>query len=147
MHWDEQAVNRVFGQGTANNWSPEMIRQQIINFYQPSGGAASLVGGGFDLNSIMMYSFPPGLATFDDGTPFQTPNNVALSPLDKVVASMLYPATGVTDPDETTCARRPPRFRLDRAGRSGRPLQVQAGPAAVHVVETQGTTRSWSRSW
>jgi hypothetical protein len=141
IHWNEQALLRTFGPGTLNNWSKDMIHQQIMDFYQPSGGAASLLGGAFDLNSIMMYQFQAGLATFDDGTPFQTPNNVALSPLDKVVANLLYPATGVDDPDEVTLVPgdSPVDGSIEKSGQVAR-FSFQPASGAIHVVETQGST-------
>jgi hypothetical protein len=96
MTWDEDALLQAFGPGTPCNWPVEMIRSQIENFY--SVGVTA--GTGFDLTSIMMYEFPAGMAFYSDGSPFQTPNNTALSPMDKVLANLIYPATGVARPDE-----------------------------------------------
>jgi hypothetical protein len=136
MQWNEGALNAMFG-GPPNNWTPEMIRQQIIQAY--SGGP--LVGGGFDLNSIMMYQYPPGLATYQDGTPFQTPNNTVLTPLDKVVANMLYPAVGVAGPNETGLVPGDP----PQSGKIETPGQVvkyrfTPQEAGVYSIETQGST-------
>jgi Matrixin len=138
--WNESALNRTFGV-PPNSWCPDMIRAQIIDFYQPTGGAASLMGGAFDLTSIMMYQFGPGLATYNDGSPFQSPNNVALSPLDKVVASMLYPATGVTDPNEVPIVPGDPPVTgsIQQAGQVVR-FSFRPASGAAHFIETQGTT-------
>ena len=106
--WDEARVKARFG-AAPNNWNDQMIRSNILDFYKPVGGFSDLKGTTFDLKSIMMYSYLPDpdgqpLAHYNDAahTPFVTQNNYALSPLDKVLANMLYPATGVTDPDEAS---------------------------------------------
>lgn len=99
------------------------------------------MAGGFDLNSIMMYQFGHGLATYDDGRPFETPNNFVLTPLDKVVANMLYHATGLSDPDEEALA--PGESAQDGSIKTpGQVVRYSFRPASgkVHVIETKGST-------
>ena len=88
----------------------------------------------------MMYQFSAGLATFDDGTPFETPNNIALTPLDKVVASMLYPAPRPTNWTRSVVPGDPPvAGSIQQAGQVVR-FGFQPASGAVHVIETQGST-------
>jgi hypothetical protein len=136
MQWNVAATNAYFG-APPNNWSPQMVQQQIINFYQ--GGQTS--GGAFDLQSIMMYQFPAGLAFYNDGSPFKTPNNTILSPEDKVLANMLYPPLGVIDPDERPLvAGDPPAAgSIQTAGQVVR-YRIHPGAPGIYSVETQGST-------
>ena len=59
------------------------------------------MGGAFDINSIMMYQYPPGLAVYSDGTPFVSPINTVLT-AHKGVAAMAYPVDGVPKSNEET---------------------------------------------
>ncbi|APW63777.1 M12 family metallopeptidase [Paludisphaera borealis] len=118
-----------------NNWSQQMVQEQIINAVQ--GG--TLMGGAFDINSIMMYQYPQGLAAYKDGTPFVSPNNVILTPLDKVVVAMAYPVEGAPASNEQTLvpgeAARP--GKIDVAGRVGR-YKFQPQTEGVYTIATTG---------
>lgn len=90
IRWDEPQVIAYY-QWRAR-WKEEMIREQILKPW--SYGPVS--GTGFDPRSIMMYEYPrlPDgryLAYYTDGSPFATPANTALTALDKVLISRLYP--------------------------------------------------------
>jgi hypothetical protein len=132
MTWDTQALIATF-----RFWKPEMIQAQIIDAY--TGG--QVVGTGFDINSIMMYQFQAGLATYNDGKPFETPNNIVLSPMDKVLANMLYPATGVTDPDEVALVPGDPPVNgsIQTAGQVAR-YRFHVTTPAIYSINTQGAT-------
>jgi hypothetical protein len=134
--WNKQKLLALFG-GPPNNWSSQMIDQQIVNFYQ--GGA--LVGTAFDIQSIMMYQFPNGVAFYSDGTPFQTPNNLVLSPMDKVLANMLYPAIGVNDPNEVPLAPgdQPAAGSIQTPGQVAR-YKIHVITPGIYSIETHGPT-------
>ncbi|WP_337176044.1 M12 family metallopeptidase [Paludisphaera sp.] len=134
--WDEAAANRVFG-APPNNWSPSTVREQIINVYK--GGP--IESGAFDPSSIMMYQFPAGLARYADGTPFESPNNTVLSPMDKVLANLAYPKAGVDQPAEAALVAGDP----PRAGAIATPGQVaryRMRPAkpGVFTFRAEGST-------
>jgi hypothetical protein len=131
--WNEQVLLRAFG----SFWDLTTIRQQIESFYQ--GGIT--MGTWFDIRSIMMYQFPPGAAVYNDGTPFQSPNNIALTSSDKVLANMLYPATGVTNPDEAVLVPgdQPVMGSIQSAGQVIR-YRMHAAATGTYSVDTQGTT-------
>lgn len=86
--WDVPALNRYclryFG------WDAGTVKAQIVDEYRPRK-PGSMTSGDFDPKSVMMYSYPDGLARYTDGRPFSTPNNTELTPMDKAVAAMVYP--------------------------------------------------------
>jgi hypothetical protein len=88
----------------------------------------------------MMYKFPPGLARFSDGTPFEAPNNTTLSPQDKVLANMLYPKLGVIDPDEVPLAAGAAATSgaIQSAGQVAR-YRFHPPAPGKYSIETQGT--------
>ena len=134
--WDEAALNRTFGV-PPNSWTPQMIRQQIVDAYR--GGPLS--SSAFDLKSIMMYQFPPGLARYEDGRAFDTPNNTVLTPMDKVMANVAYPAEGAGELAEALLKVDGP----SKAGEIAEPGQVARyrftiDTPGVHVVKTEGAT-------
>ena len=131
-----QNVFSFFG-GPPNNWSPQMVKDQIINVQQ--GG--TLMGGAFDINSIMMYKYEHLLAVYSDGTPFESPNNTVLTALDKVVAAMAYPVDGVPKSNEGTLVVGDPAQpgKIDVVGRVVRYKFVPQAPG-ICTVETTGTS-------
>ena len=131
-----QNVFSFFG-GPPNNWSPQMVKDQIINVQQ--GG--TLMGGAFDINSIMMYKYEHLLAAYSDGTPFESPNNTVLTALDKVVAAMAYPVDGVPKSNEGTLVVGDPAQpgKIDVVGRVVRYKFVPQAPG-ICTVETTGTS-------
>ncbi len=81
-------------------WKPEVVDQQILT-PQDSRGTG---GTAFDVASVMMYDYPPGLAFYQkEGAPPKTPDydrpfsstrRPALSPLDKIAVAEAYPLPG-----------------------------------------------------
>ena len=134
--WDEAAANRVFG-APPNNWSPRTIREQIIDVYR--GGP--IEAGMFDPSSIMMYQFPAGLARYADGSPFESPNNVALSPMDKVMANLAYPKAGVAQPAEAALvAGDPPKAgAIATAGQVAR-YRFRPAKPGLFAIRAEGVT-------
>ena len=134
IHWNEQKLSETFG-GSPNYWTIEQIRAQIESFYKDG----PTVGTAFDIHSIMMYQFPQGAAFYENGTPFESPNNTTLSPMDKVLANMLYPATGVTDPDEGALIPGEPAVSgtIQVAGQVAR-YRVPVTAAGIYSIDTQG---------
>jgi hypothetical protein len=82
LKWDKAAVYRTFS-GPPNNWTPEQIDQNILEHY----GKKDMEFTPFDIDSIMLYHFPPELFTEGPGTP----NNTKLSDLDKSFIASVYP--------------------------------------------------------
>jgi hypothetical protein len=85
--WDQPAVYRYYNQLTGGQWDWNMIYQQVIAPYDRRLVDASE----FDPGSIMMYPFPPGLAFYTDGSPFQTDWNRELTDKDKDFIGKMYP--------------------------------------------------------
>jgi len=85
--WNEQAVIAYYRELTHGAWGEDIIRQQIINPDQH----ALVLATDFDPTSIMMYRYPPGLAVYSDGTPFEAANNTELSDGDKSMMEAAYP--------------------------------------------------------
>jgi hypothetical protein len=129
--WNFDKLRQAFG----SFWPDQMIQQQIVDFYQ--GGV--LLGTGFDIHSIMMYQFPSGSAFYPDGTPFESPTNFDLSPMDKVLANMLYPASGVTDPDEVALVlgAQPVNGSIQTAGQVAR-YRFHVTTPGIYSANTQG---------
>src|SRR5262249_41164186 len=72
----------------------------------------------------------------------QTPNNVSLSPLDKVLINMIYPKTGVTNPNEQVLTVGDPPT-AGTIGTAGQVASYRFTPqaSAIHLIEVQGNTR------
>jgi serralysin len=90
--WDEKALRAHAKSqwGWEKNNDGDPVAEQILAIYQAVGGP--LAGTAFDVDSIMMYDYPPGLATYKEtGKPFQVNVNTALSAGDKVSAATAYP--------------------------------------------------------
>lgn len=77
--WDEQKVYDYFER--TNGWSQEQTRTQVLNRIQADKYTR------FDIDSIMLYSFPAELTK--DGS--STPWNTELSAMDKEFIGQLYP--------------------------------------------------------
>ena len=86
--WDGNAVRRFYAEQFGDAWDWDDIKKNVIDFY-----SEKLVDQtNFDPHSIVMYRFPQGLATFQDGTPFSTDWNRELSDLDRSFIASMYPA-------------------------------------------------------
>jgi hypothetical protein len=82
LKWNEAEVLRVFS-GPPNNWTPAMIRHNILDKYSKTNMNASA----FDKASIMLYKFPGSLFTNGVGTTA----NTTLSDGDKRFIARMYP--------------------------------------------------------
>lgn len=134
--WDEAAANRLFG-SPPNNWSRQTVRDQIIDVYRGGRTDSTL----FDPASIMMYQFPAGLARYADGTPFESPNNVVLSPMDKVMANVAYPRAGVEQPAEGALIEGdPPKAgAIEEAGQVAC-YRFRPAKSGIYTVKAEGVT-------
>jgi hypothetical protein len=83
LQWNKEALYSYAEQ--AWGWNKPMVDQQII-----ATESGNFTGTIFDVHSIMEYEFPAGLATLNN-QPFSAPNNIKLSPFDKVAACRTYP--------------------------------------------------------
>jgi hypothetical protein len=83
--WDRQAVYDYYHGFTG--WDLPMIEAQVINPYNRK----VIDKTAFDAHSIMMYPFPAGLATYEDGAPFSTGWNRDLTQEDIRLISRVYP--------------------------------------------------------
>lgn len=91
-------------------WSPMLVEQWI----KRTESTRNTLGTPFDVESVMLYDYPPGLAHFAkaDGTadltkPFSSLRHPELSPLDKVAAAIAYPAAGNRSGEKTLVPGRP----------------------------------------
>jgi serralysin len=85
--WNRSVVYQYYTQMTGGQWDSTTIDQQVIEPYNRAIAAQSQ----FDPLSIMMYPFPPGLATYADGSPFQSGWNLELTQTDKDFIGKMYP--------------------------------------------------------
>jgi Caspase domain/Astacin (Peptidase family M12A) len=130
-------MDRLLAQFGPLGWNEQIIREQIVNFYQ--GGP--LKGGSFDDHSIMMYQFNSGTATFPDGTAFEAPNNTELSPQDKVLANMLYPKVVSTPlPEKELILDDPAQDGAIAIAGQVATYRVSADPSVRYLVVTEGST-------
>ena len=82
IQWNTKAVYKTFS-GPPNNWSKDEIDFNILQKYSLD----QLNATEFDIDSIMLYSFPPELIKGGKGTP----ENTDLSPEDKKFIAQMYP--------------------------------------------------------
>ena len=83
--WNQEAVYDYYHALTGWDWT--MIKAQVIDPYD-----AKIIGQTeFDPNSIMMYPFQAGLATYEDGTSFTTGWNRDLTQSDIDLIKQVYP--------------------------------------------------------
>ncbi len=83
--WDQQAVYNYYHNLTGWDWP--MIQAQVVEPYNRN----IIDQSPFDPQSIMMYPFQAGLATYPDGTPFVTGWNKGLTQSDVDLISRVYP--------------------------------------------------------
>jgi hypothetical protein len=126
-------------------WTEDMVNQQIVQV-QPGQLFAGTV---FDDHSIMMYQYPQGIAYYqkqgappntpDPTQPFMSPNNTALTPLDKVAASVTYPKQGVPRLGEDTLkvGAMPLAGQIDQTGQVAR-YTFRTGAAGDYTIVTDG---------
>lgn len=81
--WDTEAVMKYF-QGPPNYWSPDDIKQNVLEKYSPRGISSTK----FDPESIMLYYFDDAL--FSDGKG-PTNQNSSLSEIDIKMIRDMYP--------------------------------------------------------
>ena len=82
IKWNLPAVYAYFS-GPPNNWTKEEIDFNVVQKYSVD----QLNATEFDMESIMLYSFPPQLVIGGKGTP----NNTDLSKQDRAFATKMYP--------------------------------------------------------
>ena len=133
LNWNVGRLMRRYG------WTATQVQQQVVDRYN-----GPLKGGGFDPDSIMMYEYEPGDATYPDGRPFVTPRNTALSATDKVVTNMLYPRPGVTPLPEGVLVVGDDRptdgaLSIDEPGQVAT-YRFRPTAGASYSVETTGST-------
>ncbi len=85
--WNQPVVYKYYTQLTGGRWDSTTIYQQVIQVYDRAIAAQTQ----FDPLSIMMYPFPQGLATYTDGSAFQTDWNLELTQTDKAFITKMYP--------------------------------------------------------
>lgn len=85
--WNQPAVYQFYHSRVGWDWP--MIQANVISVYDKAVKDQTP----FDLQSIMMYPFEPGLATYEDGTPFASGWNRDLTQGDIDLISRTYPKT------------------------------------------------------
>jgi astacin (peptidase family M12A)/pre-peptidase len=131
--WNEQVVIDDLA-GPPNFWTEQQTRHNVLNKYS----ADQLHGTTFDINSVMLYSFPDEW-TQNTGA---TPSNDDLSQLDKafVRSAVMYP--GLPGPDVRAvelpvCA--PTSGEIAASGEEDL-YSFEVKKAGRHTVETSGST-------
>jgi len=85
--WNRQALVAYYADKTGGDWGLDEVSRNIIQVYDRVIAEHT----DFDPKSIMMYTFPAGLATYNDGTPFSSGFNHELSDLDRTFVGQAYP--------------------------------------------------------
>jgi len=83
--WNQPAVYSFYNSNYGWNWP--MVKAQVIDVYERKVNDQTP----FDPQSIMMYEFGRGLATYEDGTPFTTHSNCNLTSGDIDLIARTYP--------------------------------------------------------
>lgn len=133
IEWNEQVVIDDLA-GPPNFWSEQQTRHNVLNKYR----ADQVNGTAFDIQSVMLYSFPD---EWTKNTP-ATPDNEDLSPQDKafVRSEEMYPGRDTIE-DKAVPLEVCKGFAADISERGEEDLftfKVDIG--GLHVVETMGTT-------
>lgn len=109
-------LQRVYAHASQEwGWNTATVDEQILQTY-PNG---QFSGTTFDVNSIMMYEYPAGLAFYkkesmadgapDYSKPFSSPRNTKLTALDKISANVAYPISAKQIGQETLTVGAPAR--------------------------------------
>ncbi len=85
--WNERAPLDFYAKKTHGAWGWEDISKSVIQVYDKAIADRTE----FDPQSVMMYPFPLGMATYKDGTPFSAGLNWDLSDKDKAFIRKAYP--------------------------------------------------------
>jgi hypothetical protein len=129
--WDEDAVYAFFGEGTANNWKPKRIKDNILT----PADRESVTGSAWDVNSVMEYRFDPGLVR--EPKPYDTVGirpAGGLSELDKAWVRKVYPPLAPIK-DELSLAQVQP---LNVPNGVQRDFLVDPQGSGSYTVETSG---------
>jgi hypothetical protein len=139
--WNENAVLNYYALKTHGNWGRKEVEYSVMAPYQaPEGWIILNMYRAFDVNSIMMFPFPPGLATYRDGAGFASGWNRELTPSDKVVANIIYPAKVPALPEESLTPGDPPKpGSIKIAGQVAR-YRFRSKGDSSHKVQTKSTS-------
>jgi hypothetical protein len=87
LDWNKRALLDFYATKTQGSWGWEEVSKSVVQVYDKAIADRT----DFDPQSVMMYPFPPGLATYTDGTPFSAGLNWDLSDKDKSFIRKVYP--------------------------------------------------------
>ena len=135
IEWNEAKVLQDLS-GPPNNWTPEMIRHNVLEKYRID----QVRGTAFDPDSIMLYFFPGSWVKSGVGTHA----NDVLSSVDKayIASAQAYPKTGPTVNDATELKVNATKRTPAAIGKAGEEdlFKFTVATAGNHVIDTQGPT-------
>lgn len=137
--WNEPVIYEYFHK--IAGWAPQQVQEAILApFEARAGWIIPNEYRDFDVNSIMMFPFPPGLATYKNGTVFVSGWNGQLSQSDKIVANIIYPAKVPALEEVVLTPGDPPRAgSIKIAGQVAR-YRFRPSGGSIHSIETGGQT-------
>ncbi len=135
IEWNEAKVLHDLS-GPPNNWTPAMIRHNVLNKYN----ANQIRGTAFDADSIMLYFFPGSWVKSGVGTHA----NHVLSNVDKtyIAGAEAYPKTAPTVDDATEIKVNATKRTPASIGKAGEEdlFKFTVTKGGDHVIDTSGNT-------
>lgn len=135
IEWNEAKVLKELA-GPPNNWTPEMIRHNVLDKYR----ANQVRGTAFDPDSIMLYFFPGSWVKSGIGTHA----NDVLSSVDKgyIASAEAYPKTAPTVDDATELKVNATKRTAAAIGKAGEEdlFNFTVATGGNHVIDTRGPT-------
>jgi len=133
IEWNEAKVLQDLS-GPPNNWTPEMIRHNVLNKYRVD----QVKGTKFDPDSIMLYFFPGSWVKSGVGTHA----NEVLSNMDKayIASAEAYPKTAPTVNDATALKVNASKRTSAAIGKAGEEdlYKFTVTTGGNHVIDTRG---------
>jgi hypothetical protein len=133
IEWNEAKVLQDLA-GPPNNWTPEMIRHNVLNKYRVD----QVKGTKFDPDSIMLYFFPGSWVKSGVGTHA----NEVLSSMDKayIASAEAYPKTAPTVNDATVLKVNASKRTSAAIGKAGEEdlYKFTVTTGGNHVIDTRG---------
>lgn len=132
IEWNEEVVIRDL-KGPPNNWNEAQIRHNVLNKYN----ADQIRGTKFDLDSIMLYFFPPSWTRDGSGTKA----NEVVSGMDAafIASAQAYPKTEVEAVELQVNASRGTSASIGKPGEEDL-FKFSADRAGRYIIATRGST-------
>ena len=135
IEWNEAKVLQDLA-GPPNNWTPEMIRHNVLDKYRVD----QIRGTAFDPDSIMLYFFPGTWVKSGVGTHA----NEVISKVDRayIASAEAYPQTAPTVDDATEIKVNATKRTSAAIGKAGEEdlFKFTVTTGGNHVIDTRGPT-------